>query len=61
MQETIYSRDGCVFCPAGVCCPDGPSSDCSRCGWNPRIGAARKEQAREKLRRRWKRRGRGDV
>ena len=51
MSETVFS-DGCVFCPAGVVCADGPSETrCGRCGWNPRIAEARKEQAREKLRR----------
>lgn len=51
MQETIYSRDGCVFRPAGVVCEKGAGVACYGCGWHPRIEAARKEQAREKLRR----------
>lgn len=50
MGETVFSEDGCVFCPAGVCCPDGPSSECSHCGWNPRIAAARADRIRRKLR-----------
>jgi len=61
MQETVYSRDGCVFRPAGVVCETGPGVCCDRCGWNPRIEDARKEQARDKLRKRWKLRRRGDV
>ena len=54
MEETIYSRDGCVFRPAGVVCEARPGTACYGCGWHPRIEEARKEQAREKLRRRWK-------
>lgn len=62
MTETIYSRDGCVFCPAGVVCEPGPAeARCGRCGWNPRIAEARKEQVREKLRRLWKQRRPADV
>ena len=54
MQETVYSRDGCVFRPAGVVCEAGPGPACYGCGWHPRIEDARKAQVREKLRRRWK-------
>lgn len=54
MTETIYSRDGCVFRPAGVVCEKGAGVACFGCGWHPRIEEARKEQVREKLRRRWK-------
>lgn len=55
MQETVYSRDGCVFRPAGVLCEKGAGVACFGCGWHPRIEEARKEQARERLRRQWKR------